>query len=391
MRWSWRLARVNGAPVEVHWLFAPLLAYAGYIGWTQGGLPGLLYAAALLMATFGCILLHEVGHTLQAQAIGIPVRRIVLLPFGGLAQLAHVPDSPRDELSVALAGPLVNVGLVLIVGPLLWLCLAGGGAGLPSWQWLLFEVVRGQPVGLHFLASLTFVNASLLGLNALPAFPLDGGRILRSSLALVVPRAAATRVVARLGWLLGAACLLLATSAGRQWGEAIAITLLVTGLSAILGAGAEESFERGQTALKGVAVRAAVRQPTWCLQPADVLTPGLLHAIEWLNQPALAVMSDARLVGLLTSRELAAARARPGQLTAASLMRREFAQVEASSDLWRAQQIMLGADQEALPVLEGERLHGLLTSADIRAACVAPPLPFGDEAPQLISPISLTL
>jgi Zn-dependent protease len=386
MRWSWRIARVNGAPVEVHWLFGLLLAWTAFAGWSQGRVLGIVYSAGLLLAIFGCILLHEIGHTLQAQAIGIPVRRIVLLPLGGLAQLAHVPERPRDELRVALAGPLVNAGLALLAGSLFVLWLAGSNTPLPSWQRLLIEIARGRPGGLHLLASLTFVNAGLLALNLLPAFPLDGGRILRSALALVLPRAVATHVVARTGWVLGAICLLLATTAGRLWGEPIAISLLFTGITAILGAGAEESFERNQAALRGIPVRAAVRQPTWCLYPAEALTPVLIKAIATLNRPALPVVSDARLVGVVTRRDLASARARPGALTVANIMRGDFVQVDAYSDLWRAQQLMLDAGQIAVPVLDGERLHGMLTSADIRAAFAAPPSPIGGEAPQLISP-----
>jgi CBS domain-containing protein len=186
--------------------------------------------------------------------------------------------------------------------------------------------------------------------------------------------------------VLGAACLLLATTAGRLWGQGMAITLLVTGLTAIVGAGAEESFQHSQAALHGIPVRQAVRQPTWTLQSSDVLTPDMLRAIDQLNRPALPVVSDGRLVGLVTRRDLATARARSGGLTVTSLMRRDFQQVAAESDLWQAQQLMLGGDQDTLPVTEDERLLGLLTAADVRAAFVATPRPSPAEAPQLISP-----
>jgi Zn-dependent protease len=393
MRWSLRLGRVNGAPVEVHWLFAPLLAWAAFVGWTESGAFGLLYTTGLLLATFACILLHEVGHTVQAQALSIPVRRIVLLPFGGLAHLARLPDKPADELRVAVAGPLVNLGLALIMAPLLIVWLLASGGALPSWPRLLFDVTRGMPGALHFFESLTFVNAGLLVLNVLPAFPLDGGRMARSALALFLPRDTATHFIARLGWLLGAAALLLATVAARSWGQPVALSLLVTGITMVLGAGAEEAFERGQAALKGIPVRSAVRQPTWYLQPAQVLTPALLSAIKALNRPALPVVGEAGVVGVINRRDLA--RVRPGSLdgaaTVASRMRSDFARVEADADLWRAQLIMLDAGQEALPVLDGERLLGMLTSADIRAAAVAPPLPGGAAAPQLVSPESSSL
>jgi Zn-dependent protease/CBS domain-containing protein len=386
MRWSWQVARVNGAPVEIHWLFGLLLAWTAFVGWSQSQWLGVVYTTGLMLATFGCILLHEIGHTVEAQAIGLPVRRIVLLPIGGLAQLAHMPEHAIDELRIALAGPIVNAALALLSGGMLILWLQGSGSPLPSWQRLGYEITRGQPSGLHFWATLTFVNVGLLALNLLPAFPLDGGRILRSALALLLPRPLATRILVRTGWLLGALCLLLATSAGRIWGEPTAITLLITGITAIVGAGAEESFQHNQAALHGIPVRQAVRQPTWILQPGEALTPSLLQAIDSLNRPALPVVSDTRLVGLITRRDLASARARSGALTVSGLMRSDFARVEADADLWRAQQLMLGADQDALPVTEGERLLGLLTTADIRAAFVATPRAIPGEAPQLISP-----
>jgi Zn-dependent protease len=388
---SWRVARINSAPVEVHWLFAPLLLWTAYVGWSQGGVAGALYGLALLVIMFVCILLHEVGHTLQAQAVGIPVRRILLLPFGGLAQLTHLPQRPQDELRVALAGPLVTLGLTLVTGGLLLGWLASGQAPLPSWNWLLFEVLRGPSGALHFLATLFFINASLFALNALPAFPLDGARILRSLLALALPRPRATWVVSRLGWVLGALCLVLAASLARFWGQPVALSLFATGIVAVFGAGVEEAFERGQTVLKNLLVRDAVRQPTWFLQPTQVLTPGLLAALEALDRPVWPVVQEARLVGLLSRRDLSVARACPRPLTVGRLMQRDFMHVDVSLDLWRAQQMLLVAGQDSLAVLDGERLHGMLTSADIRAACVAPPSFLPSEATQLISSAQLTL
>ena len=322
----------------------------------------------------------------EAQAIGLPVRRIVLLPFGGLAQLGHLPERAIDELRVAAAGPVVNAGLSLVCGSLLVLWLAGSGAPLPSWQRLGYEITRGQPGGVPFLASLTFINVGLLTLNLLPAFPLDGGRILRSGLALILSRTAATRVVVRTGWVLGGLCLLLATSAGRIWGQGIAVSLLITGLTAIVGAGAEDSFQRSQAALHGIPVRAAVRQPTWILSPSQALTPVLLNSLAAPNRSVLPVMADGRLVGVVTRRDLAAAGRARTAVTAGSIMRKAYVRVDADADLWRAQQLMFGAGQDALPVMDGDRLYGMLTAADIRAAFVRPPVPVPGQTPQLISP-----
>jgi len=118
MQWSLRLGRVNGVPVEAHWLLALLVGWVAYTGWASAGLAGLVSNTALLVAGFACILVHEIAHTLQAQAINLPVRRIGLLPFGGLAQLGRLPERPPDELRIALAGPLVNLGLGLIFAAL---------------------------------------------------------------------------------------------------------------------------------------------------------------------------------------------------------------------------------------------------------------------------------
>ena len=192
MNWSLRLGHVNGAPVEIHWLFGLLLAWTAYAGWSQAYWLGLVYTTSLLLVTFACVLLHEIGHTVAAQAIGLPVRRIVLLPFGGLAQLAHAPEHAIDELRVAAAGPVVNLGLSLVCGSLLVLWLMGSGTPLPSWQRLGYEITRGQPGGIHFLASLTFVNAGLVGSLVVlershPAVPnIEKGAIVVTHIGMVV-------------------------------------------------------------------------------------------------------------------------------------------------------------------------------------------------------------
>ena len=258
MRWSFRLGRVNGVPVEIHWLFALLVLWSAGEGWSRGRVAGLLYSSGLLLAVFGCILLHEIGHSLQAQALGIAVRRIVVMPFGGLAQLAHIPERPRDELRVAAAGPVVNLALALLAGGPLLVILPAAAPGLPLSAAFRQIILRAEPGPAHFLTYLALINAGLVVFNLLPAFPLDGGRIARSLLALVIPRELATRMVAGLGWTLGIACVLLGLAVVRGWGTAASVSLTFIGLTALLGTGAEEMFERGHIALQGIPVRAAV-------------------------------------------------------------------------------------------------------------------------------------
>ena len=191
MKWSWRIVTIFGIDIKVHLTFVFALAWGGFL-WSNGGLSGALYGVFLTLVLFGIVVLHELGHSLVAQRYGITVYDIVLLPIGGVARLAQMPEKPVQELLVALAGPAVNLALVLITGPILVVGmtlrnLSGAGVyrGLPSVT---------APGWLNFVAFLLMVNVSLFLFNMLPAFPMDGGRALRALLAMKLSYRRATRV-----------------------------------------------------------------------------------------------------------------------------------------------------------------------------------------------------
>ena len=187
MRWSYRLGRVAGIDLEVHVTFLALLAWIGLSRLASGhGLALSALAVALVVTTFGVVVLHELGHALAARRLGIPTRNITLLPVGGVARLARIPERPSVELFVAAAGPAVNLVLAGVCGFALFLV-----EGLPVTlsTWLAAE----------FLDWLVVVNLVLLGFNLLPAFPMDGGRILRALLAIRLPYVRATEIAVRVG------------------------------------------------------------------------------------------------------------------------------------------------------------------------------------------------
>ncbi len=378
------MGRVRSVPVEIHWLFLLLFLWAAIQGWDRGGLTGALSSAVLLALIFVCVLVHEIGHTVQAQALGIPVRRIVLLPVGGLAQLAYMPERPRDELRVALAGPAVNFGLTLVLGGLAWTWLLAGGEGAPRNMTLQLGLRAAPPTVFSTLVYLAFANLGILLFNLLPAFPMDGARILRSLLAFYLPRPAATRIVTWLGWLLGVALLAIGLGAARRWGAPAALGLLFVGVTAVFASSAEDSTEKSQRALRGISARAAVRQPTWFLSPTDLLSPALATCVATVGQSVLPVAVNGRVVGVLSRADLLAALKRFSETSVAHVMQTRFPYVGADEDLWQAQQLIAGAGVSALPVLDGGSLHGVLTAADIRAAYFEPPSPLRAEAPQLI-------
>ena len=172
MRMSWKIGRVSGIDLYLHPTFLMLLAY---IGAMQGGLEAVL----LVSATFGCVLLHELGHALMARQFGIETENITLYPIGGVARLQRMPRAPGAELLIALAGPAVNV---LIVGALT----------------VALGLLGGSDLGL-FLGILMQINVVLAVFNLIPAFPMDGGRVLRALLSGWIGRARATMVAAGLG------------------------------------------------------------------------------------------------------------------------------------------------------------------------------------------------
>src|SRR5262249_38421374 len=189
MSWSWRIGRIACIDIYVHVTFLLLLGYVGLPRYMAHRDPmeavdGVLFIVVL----FAIVVLHELGHALAARRYGIPTRDITLLPIGGVARLERMPEDPRQELVVALAGPAVNVALAAILYPLL--LALGQGPALPQ------EVSR---VGGGFLRQLFWVNVSLAVFNLIPAFPMDGGRVLRALLALRMDYVRATQVAARIG------------------------------------------------------------------------------------------------------------------------------------------------------------------------------------------------
>ena len=189
-RWSVRIARIAGVDVRVHATMLLLLGWVVLEHARTGGM-GLLGEGLLLIASvFGLVTLHEFGHVLMARRYGVRTRDVTLLPIGGVSNMEKLPERPREEIAVALAGPMVNVAIAALL--LLTLIAAQ----------LVVDVRVLQVVGGPFLAKLMVINLTLAGFNLLPAFPMDGGRVLRAVLQLKRDRVQATALAARVGQVL---------------------------------------------------------------------------------------------------------------------------------------------------------------------------------------------
>ncbi|MBL9210877.1 MAG: M50 family metallopeptidase, partial [Opitutaceae bacterium] len=181
MKWSLRVGKVLGIDVFVHFTFLLLLVFLGFGYWqTTRRLDAALAGVAFTLALFGCVFLHELGHALMARRYGIRTHDITLLPIGGVARLERMPEKPAQEFWVAVAGPAVNV----VIAALLGITIVATGGTLATEQ----LAQGGGPI----LPRLLAVNVFLVAFNMLPAFPMDGGRVVRAAMAARLGRRRAT-------------------------------------------------------------------------------------------------------------------------------------------------------------------------------------------------------
>jgi Zn-dependent protease len=191
MSWSWRIGRLAGISLYVHATFVLLLAWVAVREWSYGAV-AVASSLVYIVALFGIVVLHELGHALTARRYGIVTRDIILLPIGGVARLERMPRDPRQELLVALAGPAVNVAIAIV----LYVALRLTGA-LPAEDLYTVDILSSTRA---FAYQFVIVNIMLAVFNLLPAFPMDGGRVLRALLAMRMSSyARATTIAARVG------------------------------------------------------------------------------------------------------------------------------------------------------------------------------------------------
>jgi Zn-dependent protease/predicted transcriptional regulator len=186
MRWSLTIGRFGGTAVKIHVTFLLLLAWIGFSAWRQQGPAAARDSILFIVLIFACVVLHEFGHVLVARRYGIKTPEVTLLPIGGVASMQSLPEKPAQELAVAIAGPLVNLAIAVVL-----LLIVGG---ITSADFAQLDDPR-----LSLLARLAAANVFLAVFNLIPAFPMDGGRVLRAVLAMKYGRPRATQLAASIG------------------------------------------------------------------------------------------------------------------------------------------------------------------------------------------------
>ena len=345
MTWSWKLARIAGIDIYVHVTFAMVIVWIGVIYWSQNqNFGAVLTEVGFILALFACIVLHEYGHALTARRYGIRTLGITLFPIGGLARLERMPDVQTQELWVALAGPAVN----LIVAELLFIGLQASGNPRPLHR---MNVASGA-----FAERILMANLFLAGFNLLPAFPMDGGRVLRALLATRMEYTRATQRAAKIGQ--GMAVLF--AFIGLQGNPMLIFIALF-----VIGAGQEASMLQMKSSLAGIPVRRAMLTHFSILTPASTIG----DAVDLLltgSQQDFPVVYDGRIEGILTrSNLLKALSGTGGTAPVSDSMERKCPTAETGEMLDAVLARARDGECHTVPITESGALVGLLTMDNV--------------------------
>ena len=343
MRWSWKIGRIAGIDIRVHATFLLLLAWAALVSYQASGTAiGAARGVLFVLALFASVVLHELGHALAARRFGVPTRDITLRPIGGVARLAYLPKEPRQELHIALAGPAVTLAIALVLYGALRLL------GLPLVPAEDVLSSRGS-----FISQLMWANVSLFLFNLLPAFPMDGGRALRATLALRMDYVRATAVAAGVG----RAFALLFGIVGLFYNP----FLVLIALFVWLGAAGEAAEVQQRSSLEGVPVERVMIRDVRTLAPRDTMAVAQDHVLAGFQQD-FPVVDGGRVVGVLTRAKLLQALAKRGRDAAVGeAMETVFRTAEPGEPVEHALTRLQECRCHTLPVVSDHRLDGVLT------------------------------
>jgi stage IV sporulation protein FB len=342
---SLKLGSLLGIPIRLHFTF---LLVIGWLLWRAVSAGGDAYLwLFLLVLLFGCVVLHELGHASMAMLFGVRTREIVLLPIGGLARMERMPLGAA-ELLIAIAGPAVNLALALlfsIVGLLIGLPSPGddpSAIGMGSMIWML-----------------VFANFSLMLFNLLPAFPLDGGRVLRAVLTFVMPVERATLLAGRIGQAMAVLLVL----AGLTVPNPI---LILVALLVFMGAAQEMIFQKSRSAILDKTAREAMITRYETLAPQNSLEEASKLMLEGDQQVFPVVDVWGRVAGVVTRSILFEGIARLGSESAVlEVMEREFPTSSAESPLEGVLEKLQNMHRLPVLVIEEEKLVGMVTSENL--------------------------
>ena len=347
MGWSLRIGRIAGTEVKVHVTFFLLVGFYALQGYREGGAAAAVVTTLFLLALFGCVLLHEFGHILMARRFGVRTPDVILLPIGGVARLERMPDEPKQELLIALAGPAVTLTIAVAI----YAALAVTGKP-PT----LAEAIRTDA---PFAAQMMGINVMLLLFNLIPAFPMDGGRVLRALLAHRLGLLRATRLAAGIGQTLAVGLGLLGL-----FGNPI---LLLIALFVFMGAASEAAMVETRAAARGIKVEQAMVTHYRVLPVHARLDSAVQMLLDGEQREFPVVDNLGRVEGILTRENLIKGLSTKGpDSTVGEVMTSPVPVIPAGTEFELALDQLRDSGLPALPVAGPEgKLAGLLTRDNI--------------------------
>jgi Zn-dependent protease/predicted transcriptional regulator len=351
MKGSLSLGKIAGIRLQIHWTFLFIIAWVIFVETRKGSDTSTIALTILFVLTiFVCVVLHELGHSLMARRYGIQTRKITLLPIGGVASLEKMPDEPKQELLVALAGPAVNVVIALLLWPFV----------RPVDRFLdpdNLEALQSVSPS-NFLFYLFFTNIILVVFNAIPAFPMDGGRVLRALLAMRLDRVRATQIAANLGQIIAIGFFILGFLSNPF--------LIFIGLFVFFGASGEFTMVQQLSALKGHRVHDAMMTNFTLVQPDDDLKKIGDLLLAGTERNFIVAAPDGGVAGILYHhRVMNAFKEKRLDERVADLMDVDFQQAHPNEELTEVYRKVQGRNHSFFPVVEGDKIIGAIDMENI--------------------------
>jgi Zn-dependent protease len=347
MKWQWKLGRFAGIDVFVHATFLLLIGWVGYSHWlARRDWADVLSGILFILALFLCVVLHEYGHALTARRYGIKTRDITLYPIGGVARLERMPDKPIEELWVALMGPAVNV----VIAALLFVYLVITDNLVPLGQ---LTITSG-----NFMARLMILNIWLVLFNLIPAFPMDGGRVLRALLAMRMEYVRATQVAASIGQGIAFIFGFIGLFSNPF--------LLFIALFVWIGASQEASMVQMRDSISGIPVTRAMQTDFKTLSPDDKLAQVVALILSGSQHDFPVVDATGRIAGILDRDTFMKALTEHGQSAAVmDFIRNDLPAVDSYEMLEPVLMRLQESGSKTLPVTHGGQLVGLITMENL--------------------------
>lgn len=352
MRWTLNIGRLFGVKILIHWTFFLLLLWIVAAQYLRGSsTETIVLTTVYVLAIFLCVVLHEMGHITMARQYGIDTRKITLLPIGGVASLDKIPENPRQELLVAIAGPLVNVVIALLILPF----LGDLTQYVPDTSG---EEVATVLTADNFWFSLFAINLILVVFNLIPAFPMDGGRMFRALLAMKIDRLKATAIASSIGQIIAVGFFF----AGLFFNP----LLLLIGVFVFFGARGEHYMVQQNELMRGHTVSEAMSTDFQLLDADDPLSEVQEHLISYCDD-LFVVRNGQDIAGVVTRKDLLKAMKEDNaSQRVGDLVRSEYDSIQYSDKLNGVLTRIRQQGQSSFPVFDGKELKGIISLDSIQ-------------------------